>query len=103
MIFISIDFKELISWSFFFFSVPTLQAKRDDYCQSRYSSNPSSGCGTTLRALFDRKFNQVGRQWRCFYDAALARDSDSNLYVYDTVKNSLCMHSIEADLLAITE
>ena len=81
----------------------TVQAKRDDYCQTQYSSAPKEGCGTTLRALFDSKHNQVGKVWRCFYDVALTTDSKSELYVYDTVKNSNCMHSITDDLLAIND
>ena len=53
-------------------------------------------------ALFDRKFNQVGKLWRCFYDVALTQDPDSKMYVYDTEKSSACLHSVTADLLAIT-
>ena len=87
----------------FSFSVSTVQVKRDDYCQNRYGSAPNAGCGTTLRALFDSKFNQVGKVWRCFYDVALNTDSHSNLYVYDTVKSSNCLHSVTADLLAIND
>ena len=58
----------------------------------------------TLRALFDRKHNQIGKQWRCFYDVAVTQNPDSKLYTYDTGKNSECMHSNhEEELLAITE
>ena len=87
----------------FSFSVSTVQAKRDDYCQNRYGSTPKAGCGTTLRAMFDSKDTQVGKIWRCFYDVALTIDSHSKLYVYDTVKNSPCLHSISGDLLAIND
>lgn len=81
----------------------TVQAQRDDYCQTRYGSTPSAECGTTLRALFDSKKSQVGKLWRCFYDVALTTDSHSNLQIYDTVKNSACLHSVTEDLLAIND
>jgi len=83
----------------------TVQAKRDDYCQNRYGGAPKAGCGTTpdLRALFDRKNTQVGKVWRCFYDKALTTDAKTELYVYDTVENSGCLHSITEDLLAIND
>ena len=86
-----------------FFLVSTVQAKRDDYCQTRYGSTPTADCGTTLRALFDSKPGQVGKVWRCYYDVALITDSHSSLQVYDTVKNSGCLHSVTGDLLAIND
>ena len=81
----------------------TVQAKRDDYCQNRYGVAPKVNCGTTLKALFDSKLSQVGKVWRCFYDVALTTDPLSNMYVYDTVKNSGCLHSVTEDLLAIND
>lgn len=86
----------------FLFLDAVIQAKRDQLCNERYPSNPESACGTTLMALFDRKFNQVGKVWRCFYDVALTQDPDSKMYVYDTEKSSTCLHSLTVDLLAIT-
>lgn len=80
--------------------VSTVQAARDAYCGSRYS-NPA--CGTTIRAAFDRKFDQVGKRWRCYYDIGLTADSLTQLPVYDTDTNSDCLHSIEADLLSLVE
>ena len=79
----------------FSFSVFTLQAKRDGYCHSQFSS--------AYTALFDQKFNQVGKVWRCFNDVALTQDPHSMLPVYDTVKNSPSLSSRTSDLLAITE
>lgn len=96
-------FKLKLDYILFMSLVSTVQAKRDAYCQSRYSSNLTPNCGTTLRAVFDRKHSQVGKLWRCFYDAALTQDSHSRLYVYDTAKSSTCMHSVEGDLLALVE
>ena len=78
----------------------TVLAARDAYCGSRYSD---PACGTTIKAAFDREFNQVGKRWRCYYDIALTPDSLTQLPVYDTDTNSECLQSIETDLLAVVE
>jgi len=77
---------------------PTQQAKLDSYCQNTFSANSCDGPGTTTRAVFGRKHNQVGKQWRCYYNAILIKEPSG--YVYDTVKNVPCLYTRDTELPA---
>ena len=77
---------------------PTKQAKLDAYCQSQFSGSSCSE-GTITRAVFDRKDDQVGKQWRCYYENALTESSTG--YAYDVSKSSGCLHTRDNELRSL--
>ena len=77
---------------------PTKQAKLDAYCQSQFSGSSCSE-GTITRAVFDRKDDQVGKKWRCYYENALTESSTG--YAYDVSKSSGCLYTRDSELRSL--